>query len=129
MTKTIYLATSIDQGLEDSRGKAKEALLRASFAVFDPAEGWDVPSGGNPTGALQRGNLALLGESDGLLAILNPGVLTVGVVIEIMKAVNWQIPTVVYAPNMKPSWSLAYLGVTHYQNLDAAILDLKGKTN
>jgi len=129
MTAVIYLASSIDQGTEYTKEKAREALLKASCAVFDPAGGWGVPASGDPSPALQEANLALLRECDGLFAILNPTTLTIGVIIEIQEAKLHGIPTVVYAPGIRTSWSLAYLGLDPHQTLPTAIAALKKGTS
>ena len=125
MTPVIYLASPIDQGsVEYMRVHAKTALLDLGCAVFDPFGGWKVPIGGEPSPALQRGNLRLLNACDGLFAILNPKVLTIGVTLELAHAAKHRIPAVAWAPQLAPSWALSYLGVESHRYLDYAIEEL-----
>lgn len=126
-TPTVYLASSIDQGLEDAKPQAKNMLLSEGFAVFDPGAGWDVPGLAVPNKSLQAGNLAMLREVDALFAILNRQTLSVGVVLEIYFAKRWNLPVVVYAPTLKPSWSLSYLKVDPVPDLFFAVRELKGQ--
>ena len=130
MTPVIYLASPIDQGTDDSKEKAREVLLRRSCAVFDPSAGWTVPAGGKPSPALQKGNMALLRQCDAMLAILNPKIMTLGVVLELEEMINMGKPVTIYAPDIRPSWSLAYLGIQPSQDLTTAINQLvEGLTN
>lgn len=125
MTHVIYLASPIDQGdAAEAKHLAQEWLLGHNCAVFDPAAGWTVPRHGKPNPALQHGNVALLRQCDGMLAILRPDVLTIGVILEIEEALNMGIPVKIYGEGLRPSWSLAYLGVTVHDSLSAAITDL-----
>jgi hypothetical protein len=128
MTQLIYLASPIDQGntatLKDG---AKRHLLSEGAAVFDPSAGWTVSQLAEPTPALQYANIAVLRHCGGLFAILKPDVLTVGVILEIEEAIDNLIPVVVYAPDLKPSWSLSYLGVDVCTNLNEAIDKMMGE--
>jgi len=121
MTKVIYLASAIDQGTDTHKDWARASLLRVSCAVFDPSAGWRVPRDTSPSPVLQAANLALLEECDGLLALLTPTVLTIGVILEIQHAQLHGIPTAIYAPDLKPSWTLAYLRLETHSNMDHAI--------
>jgi nucleoside 2-deoxyribosyltransferase len=124
----VYLAGAIDQGeASDTRRRVKEALLAHGNAIFDPSGGWSVPTYGKPSGSLQAANTALLSRCDGLLAILTPDIMTVGTVLEIHYAVDNGIPVTVYGPSLKPSWALAFLGITPHAYLNDAINDLKGQ--
>ena len=127
-TPVVYLAAAIDQGeAVDTRRKAKEALLAHGNAIFDPSGGWSVPKFGKPSGSLQTANFALLDRCDGLFAILTPDVMTVGTILEIHHAIDCGIPTVVYGPDLKPSWALSFLDLTPHKYLSEAIDDLKGQ--
>lgn len=121
MTPVIYLASSIDQGRENHREEARQALLRRSCALFDPAAAWTVTESAEPSPGLQRANMALLRQCDGVLAVLSPGRLTVGVILEIQESKLLGIPTQVYAPGIRPSWSLSYLGIEPHADLNAAV--------
>ena len=121
MTPVVYLASPIDQGTDSGKDKAREALLDRGCAVFDPSAGWTVPKWGEPSRGLQNGNIALLRKCDGVLAILNPRILTIGVVLEIQDALLSGLAVSVYAPEVKPSWSLAYLDLYPHNDLDFAI--------
>lgn len=125
MTYVIYLASPIDQGnAAEAKQSAHEWLLGHNCAVFDPAAGWTVPKHGRPNPALQRGNVALLRQCNGMLAILRPDVLTIGVILEIQEALAVGIPVKVYGEGLRPSWSLAALGVAVHDSLATAITDL-----
>jgi len=126
MTPVIYLASPIDQGSDSGKEKAREVLLSRSCAVFDPAAGWTVPKTGEPSSRLQHGNMALLRQCDGILAILSPKILTIGVVLEIQEMLMMGKPISIYAPQIRPSWSLAYLGIQPQQDLEQAIDQLIG---
>lgn len=124
MTPVIYLASPIDQGTDDSKERARDVLLSRSCAVFDPSAGWTVPVAGRPSPALQRGNMALLRQCDAMLAILNPKIMTLGVVLELQEMLNMGKPVAIYAPDIRPSWSLAYLGIQPNPDLITAINQL-----
>ena len=124
MTKTIYLAGPIDQGqAREMRTAARAALFERGRALFDPSMGWAVPYGAVPSPSLQRANVAVLRQCDGLLVYLDPTVMSVGVTIEIVEAVNFGTPVAIWA-KMKPSWALAYLGVPMFDELDDALSEL-----
>jgi hypothetical protein len=123
MTPVIYLASPIDQGtVLQMRNQAKAKLLEAGCAVFDPGTGWAVGPDTEPTHRLQTANLAVLARCDGILAIYDPHILTIGVTIELMEACPK--PSHVWAPNLKPSWALTYLDVKVHVLLDNAIEEL-----
>jgi nucleoside 2-deoxyribosyltransferase len=123
-TKTVYLASAIDQGQAWSmRAEAREALLKARHAVYDPAAGWSVPEASVPSPSLQKANLAALRACDGLLVCLDPSILSIGIVIEMMEAINLDVPVVAYG-KLSPSWSLAYLGIDVFTELEDAIAAL-----
>lgn len=118
----IYLASPIDQGRTDEyRSRAKEGLRSRGAATYDPAGGWTVPVAGRPSPGLQMANMAALRNCDGLLAILDPGILTVGVILEINHAIELDIPVEVWGPKLHPSWSLAYLGITPHTEIHHAL--------
>lgn len=127
MTPVIYLASPIDQGFAgETRRIAKGVLLESGCAVFDPAAGWDVPKQATPNKSLQDGNLALLRKCDGMLAILKPDILTIGVILEIVEAHNMGMPISVYGYGLQPSWSLAHLGYRVHDDIEQAIDELVG---
>jgi nucleoside 2-deoxyribosyltransferase len=130
MTQIIYLASPIDQGNTNAlRDKAKHELLVAGAVVFDPSAGWVVSKIAQPTPALQHANTAVLRYCSGVLAILDPEILTVGVILEIQEAQAGGTPVVIYAPRLKPSWSLAYLGIEVHTDLYEAIELLIGEAH
>lgn len=125
MSPVVYLASPIDQGTtEEPKTRARGHLLSAGCAVFDPSVGWTVPQNATPSRNLQMGNIALLRRCDGLLAILQPDLLTIGVVLEIQEALEYGIPIAVYSKGLKASWSLAYLGVKPHSDMKEAIDEL-----
>lgn len=127
MTPVIYLASPIDQGdAGNTQQIAQHQLLDRGCAVFNPAAGWAVPRYAEPSKKLQNGNLALLRQCDGLLAILKPDILTIGVIIEIMEAYALGMPVSIYGHGVKPSWSLAQMGYRVHYDLDIAIDELVG---
>lgn len=108
----IYYAHPIDQagGEDDPFYWLPEALNSRGAVVYDPATAWRVPALNLPRPGLQKANLDVLRRCDGLVACLRRDVMSVGVVLEIVEAMNHDIPTLVYAPGMSTSWALAYLG-------------------
>lgn len=115
-TPLIYLASPIDMGaLAERRKKATEALRKAGAAVFDPSAGWAVPVQGKPHGGLQEANHAALRHCDGLLVLLDRGILTIGCTLEMHQAKTLGIPTVVLGDNLETSWALAHLEVVTFQ--------------
>jgi hypothetical protein len=125
MTNVIYLASPIDQGRDGTKETARDVLHTYDCAVFDPGAGWTVPRNGKPNRVLQAANIALLRECDGILAILNPAILTIGVILELIEADIRGMARCVYAPDLKPSWALALLGIPVYSNLEDAVQYLK----
>lgn len=122
MTPVIYLASPIDQGnASDDKKTAHEWLRGSNCAVFDPSSAWSVSKSSKPNPALQRGNMALLRQCHGVLAIVKPDVLTIGVVLEIQEAVEVGIPVQVCGRGLQPSWSLAYLGLEVHYSVQEAI--------
>lgn len=127
MTPVIYLASPIDQGDASSIQKiAQHQLIDSGCAVFNPAAGWTVPKWAEPSNRLQNGNIALLRQCNGLLAILKPDVLTIGVIMEIMEAHAIGVPVSIYGHGVKPSWSLAQMGYRVHDDLETAIDELLG---
>ena len=108
----IYYAHPIDQagGGDDPFYWLPEALGARGAVIYDPAAAWRVPALNQPRPGLQKANLDVLRQCDGLIACLRRDVMSVGVVLEIVEAINHDIPTLVYAPGMSTSWALAYLG-------------------
>jgi len=127
-TPVVYLAAAIDQGQPANlAAQAKQLLLATGHAVFDPAAGWNVPTNPTPSPTLQRANFALLGQCDGLLAILTLDIMTVGTILEIDYARTRGLAVAVCAPGIRTSWALAYLGITPHNHLRDAIEYMKGQ--
>ena len=121
----VYLASPIDQGRTDEyRSRAKEGLGSRGAAIYDPAAGWTVPKIGRPSPRLQKANMAALAQCDGVLAILDPGILTVGVILEIHLATTIGIPVEIWGPELYTSWSLAYLGIQPQTEMHYALDEL-----
>lgn len=130
MTKLIYIASPIDQGQAQQMVlEAKTYLASLGHVTYDPSAAWTVPPDATPDGHLQTANLAVLDSCDGLLAILRPQTLTIGVIIEIVYAHRHAIPTAVLAPGIKPSWALAHLGITPHRHISDAINQLTDKAH
>lgn len=130
MTPTIYLASPIDQGGEnDDRALAERALLAAGCAVCNPASGWKVPPDSVPAPSLQRANFAALRQCDAVFAVLRRSVLSVGVILELQEATLVGLPVALWAPDLKPSWSLAYLGIKPHTSLKTAVASLAKELN
>ncbi len=125
MTPTVYLASPIDQdGESDDRLLVERALLAAGCAVCNPAAGWKVPPDSIPSPSLQRANFAALRQCHGVFAVLRRSVLSVGVVLELQEATLIGVPVVLWAPDLKPSWSLAYLGIRPHTSIKSAVDNL-----
>lgn len=115
---TAYLAHPIDQvhgdkpyvrkdgldrelGMRDWIQMARRALTAYGLTQYSPGLGWSVPGGrrGEPTStlslaAISATNQAAMEQCDCLVAILPAGVATIGVVLEIERAVVAGKPTV-----------------------------------
>ena len=125
-TPLIYLASPIDHNPgSDTREKARKALLSASCAVLDPAAAWSIPEVPIGSSGLQKANMASLRYCDGLLATLDPRVMSVGVVLEIQEAQATGKPLTLWGPNLRQSWALDYLGILVMRDLGPAIENLK----
>jgi hypothetical protein len=116
-----YLASPIDQGsLADLKARARDLLLARGCAIYDPSRAWTVGSA-SPSSGLQAINMAALDRCDGVLAILSPNVMSVGVVAELIHASTHDIPLALWGLDLKPSWSLAYYGIVPHTTLDNAV--------
>lgn len=110
VTLIAYLAHSIDQG--PTAGRVQEAtglLLAKGYTIYDPARAW---LGKEPDPELQSVNLVAAKKAAVLVAVLEPGRLTVGSVMElIFKEATAPGRSVVYGPDLAPSVALRSLGI------------------
>ena len=121
-TRAVYLAHPIDHGYYDVTG-AVDALSAVGCAVYVPSRAWKVPPEGKPTRALQDANNAVIDLMDGVLALLPTYRLTVGTVLEVVRAARNHQPVVIVS-DMNPSWALAEFDVPVYAELQDAIAEL-----
>lgn len=130
MSKIIYFASAIDNAThaEHAHDEIHKKITDAGLVVFDPSAGWTVPPDTKPNPRLQAANMATLKYCDALYVHLRP-VLSIGVVLEINEALELGIPTVVYAPGIKPSWALRYLLIEPYTDLKKSIKELRSLVN
>ena len=96
---TVYLAGPIDQDhgreADASKHQARTMLSARGAVVFDPSLAW--VAGAKPGPATQLTNDAAIDNADGVLALLPPGVATVGTPVEVARAAGRGIPVAVVA--------------------------------
>lgn len=114
--RTLYIAHPIDQG-QIQVGEVFALAHRMGVATYNPAAAWDCPHTATPSPGLQTANLAVLRNCDGLVACIDPNVMSIGVTLEIVEATNHDIPVLVWG-RIRPSWALAYLHVPHTKDPD-----------
>lgn len=113
----IYLAHPIDLGRADELTvRASDVIMSAGYAVFDPATAWSVPA--KPSDVTARAvnnqNLAIIKRSSGVVAVVQPELMSFGVPLELRHARRHIRPTVVFTDDAKrvgDSLVLAALGV------------------
>jgi hypothetical protein len=135
----IYLAAPIDYNTIDPQKwpplrevlvdpqkwpPLREMLVDAGMTVYSPGRAWSTKA--EPIPDLQAINLEVVRRCDGLLAWLPRGVLTVGTVLELNAASEWNIPASVIGD---PGWALSYLGIPAFPAADEAINDLIRRLN
>lgn len=106
-----YLAQPIDFQRDFAPNHADFArisLTQSGFVVYSPARAFVVPHKAEVGPAIHRINQAALAECDALVAI-HPEVETVGVPMELQKAIDLGIPALVISRAADQSWSLAGL--------------------
>jgi nucleoside 2-deoxyribosyltransferase len=106
----VYLAGPIDNALDNKHVKETRETLHFELrdhVVYDPAHAWSVPSIQSPRPILQEINDYALDACDIVVAFLIPNVLTIGTILEIELANTLNKTVILFAPDMKPSWSLA----------------------
>lgn len=106
-----YLAQPIDfqQGIEPTFAEyIRRCLTRAGFVVYNPACAFQTPSSAEPNPNLQRINDAALDLADALVAMY-PEDKTIGVPMELQRAVLAGKPTLVITRAISRSWVLASL--------------------
>lgn len=113
-----YIAHAIDQGRYDLKmpelvGAVSRDLMKAGFAVYRPANAFDVGSGTTPDARLEEINQTALRLAD-VAVILSPEEKTIGTVLEMAAAVQSGKPTVILSRVIESSWSLA--GFEKYEN-------------
>jgi dUTP pyrophosphatase len=112
MTGFIYLARPIDAAtptqvntLELRARQLTGWLNGEGWGVYDPAAAFSVGDGQKPGPEITQINNTALGRCRGLVAMLPPGVPSVGVPIEIERAAHLALPVLVIGG--QGSWSLA----------------------
>lgn len=128
----IYLAAPIDTKNDGWvadlwRMEAHRSLEEAGWGVYDPSEiYWPGVYGGVGPGAkvIYEGNQKALKESDGVLALLPPGVRTIGTPMEIEFARANGKPVVVVAEDASMSLSGAGIEIYSMRFLKVAIREL-----
>lgn len=115
----VYLATAIDQaqGQSDTRLAIREWLSNTQGVswVYDPKDAFSVGPGQLDSG-IREINAAALAASDVLLAYLPKGVTSIGVPMEIERALALGLHVVVVSD--APSWMLEDPRVTRFQQWD-----------
>lgn len=105
----IYLAHPIDMGnpeYADHYGQAALMVEKFGGVVYHPERAWTHQCGVRP--ALQRGNLAVLGVADGVLAVWPHDVVSVGTPLEILMALQAG-KRVALLTSIENSWALSWL--------------------
>ncbi|HEU5046121.1 MAG TPA: hypothetical protein VFT75_18520 [Nocardioidaceae bacterium] len=113
----IYIAAPIDQaagtegaaGIADRKHQIRQQLRRYGIGSYDPAAAFIVGQGQQPTRELANINNFALGRSAGMVALLPPGVPTIGTPMEIERAAHNGKPVLIVGGD--GSWELA-----KYQN-------------
>jgi dUTP pyrophosphatase len=118
----IYLASPIDQGRTDTnvtawRAEAKERLQCAGFSVFDPSQAFNMQ--GEYTNWPELVNVVALESSDAVLALLPRGTASIGVPIEIKRALDCGIPVAVVHDHT--SYTLMGLDVPVFPDVASAV--------
>lgn len=103
---SVYLAYPIDQVAGEPRQLAaiREFLAAEASWVFDPGAAFTVGPGATPTPAIREINREALAHADVLVAVMPAGAASVGVPMEIERAVMLGKPTLVISD--APSWML-----------------------
>ena len=113
----IYLACPIDQSTVDSRSQST-ALLRhlRGQPYYSPSDAWRWPVGQPYPSAIQATNLVALQQAAVIIAIWDRGTPSVGMPMEVQKALDLSIPVMVLSPQPKGSsaaWAHADVEWTH----------------
>lgn len=126
-----YYATPVDQTPHFEEGGEFLGTELGRFvsnelpAVFQPALGWTVSGDTPPEPGLQRSNLDVLGHCAGLVAFLPKGVPTVGVLVELLAALQASQPVFLVTDALDTSWALSAL-VEDNPNLTVFRFDRSG---
>ena len=103
---SVYLAYPIDQTTGEPRQLAsiREFLAAEASWVFDPGAAFTVGPSATPTPAIREINRGALAHADILVAVMPAGVASVGVPMEVERAVMLGKPALVVSD--APSWML-----------------------
>lgn len=118
----IYLAAPIDFNKGSKVAQIKKEI-KAEFKkqegvwVYDPAGAWQAPNGLLPDEFVHWSNLHTLEQADLVVAVLVRGVLTVGTILEIQHAVDFDVPVVVVGDVGVNSVGLVALGIPTYKSI------------
>lgn len=129
-----YLAHPIDAATDPAAAArvrlavevATKSLSGAGFEVYRPNAAWHA-KGSNPDPRVQETNMATMLGCDVLVALLPPGIPTIGVVLEIAEAHRVGMPLVVWRPDIAPSYALASMSLTVVQSLEAIVPAIEAK--
>ena len=120
----IYYAHPIDQRTIENEGLPLMITSRGG-AIYDPGQAWIVSMAARPKPGLQRANLAVLRNCDGILVHLHPDVMSIGTTLELVEAANHGIPALVFG-RLRSSWALSYLGIEQTDDVDEVARWLEG---
>lgn len=118
MTGYVYLAHPIDQAM-DARvggqvGQIAREIQARGWNTFDPSLAWGIGRGAKPNPGVWAVDYAALRRASAVVAFLPPGVPTIGVPIELDRAIGLGIPTLILGS--ETSWALAqYHNTAHVQ--------------
>lgn len=113
----IYYAHPVDYAsgvYQELYDEIEKRLVEAGAVVYTPARAWQHD--GKPRPGVQRGNLAVLGVSDGMLAVWPSSQVSVGVPIEILMALQ-SGRRVALVTDFENSWVFSYLVETAANHL------------
>lgn len=110
MGQMVYLASPIDQAggrveLKRQRQEVVDLLTDRGWVVYQPQKAWTVPYGAERGPWIRRVNDAAIREADLVVALMPPGVPSIGTPMEVEYAAGLGKP--VYVIGADTSWHLA----------------------
>lgn len=102
------------------RDRVKRLLALKGLGTFDPAQAFTLPDHPDVDDSIFRLNYTALGECNGMLALLPDGVATIGVPMEIERAISaLGVPVAIVGSATRGSWHLAGSTARHRVGLFA----------